>query len=59
MKNTLFILHSLNGNTKDSFKESVAIIANNLGYEVVYPIFPTSKDASYENFKNIMRGGDF
>ena len=54
MKNNLFILHSLNGNTKNSFKDSVTEIAQSLDYNVIYPIFPTSKNASYESFKNIM-----
>lgn len=54
MKTHLFILHSLNGSTKDSFKDSVTEIAQNLGYEVIYPIFPTSKNASYKNFKEVM-----
>lgn len=55
MKQTLFVLHSLNGNTKDSFLNYVNMIATNMSFDVIYPIFLTSEQSSYENFKNVMQ----
>lgn len=55
MKQTLFVLHSLNGNTKDSFFNYVNMIATNMSFDVIYPIFLTSEQSSYENFKNVMQ----
>ena len=55
MAQSLFILHSLNGNTKDSFKDNVTEIAEGLGYEVYYPIFAVSEESSFENFKEVMQ----
>jgi len=54
MKQTLFVLHSLNGNTKDSFFNHVNIVAKNLSFNVIYPLFLTSEKSSYENFKEVM-----
>ncbi len=55
MKQTLFILHSLNGNTKDSFLDYVKTVAIDLSFEVIYPLFLTSEKSSYDNFREVMR----
>lgn len=54
MKQSLFILHSLNGNTEYSFKDSLTETASKLGFKVFYPVFETSEKSSYANFKNVM-----
>ena len=54
MKQSLFILHSLNGNTKDSFKDSLTETALDIGYNVFYPVFEVREKSSYDNFKNVM-----
>ncbi len=50
----MFILHSLNGNTKESFKDSLTETASQIGFDVFYPIFEIREKSSYENFKNVM-----
>ena len=54
MKQSLFILHSLNGNTAYSFKDSLTETASNIGFKVFYPIFETSEKSNYDNFKSVM-----
>ena len=54
MKQSLFILHSLNGNTKDSFKDSLTETALDIGYNVFYPVFEVREKSSYDNFKDVM-----
>lgn len=54
MKQPLFILHSLNGNTEFSFRDSVTNIAQNLNYTVIYPQFAISQDSNYQNFKQVL-----
>ena len=54
VKQVLFILHSLNGSTSDSFKNGVTQTAESLGYEVIYPEFAKRENSSFENFDEVM-----
>lgn len=45
----LFIIHSYNNGTKNSFGPYLIKECTNLGLNVIFPNFPTGKDANYQD----------
>lgn len=53
-KRNLFIIHSLNGNTKNSFAESIQELCSNNDIDYYYLEFPTGENANYEDWEKIL-----
>lgn len=53
-KRNLFIIHSLNGNTKDSFAGSIQELCFNNDIDYYYLEFPTGENANYEDWEKIL-----
>ena len=53
MKN-LFIIHSYNGDTKETFGPYIKEQAQKLGIRVYFPDFPIKKEANYKSWSSIM-----
>lgn len=51
---SLFIIHSFNGNTKNSFGPYLVEKCTVLGLNVIFPDFPTGEDANYRDWSKIM-----
>ncbi len=51
---SLFIIHSFNNGTKDSFGSSLADQCISLGLNVIFPDFPTGEDANYYDWSKIL-----
>lgn len=54
MKQNLILIHSYNGDTADSFADSLKLFCEKIGLSYCFPIFPIRKDASYESWKCVM-----
>ena len=52
----LFIIHSYNADTKESFGLDLQKKAEELGLKVYFPDFPTRKNARYNSWREIMDG---
>ena len=50
----LFIIHSYNGDTKESFGPYIKEDAEKLGIKVCFPDFPTKEQAKYSNWCAVM-----
>lgn len=50
----LFIIHSYNADTKESFGPSLKEQVEKLGIRVIYPDFPIGEHAKYSNWCNVM-----
>lgn len=50
----LFIIHSYNADTKESFGPYIAEYAKNIGLNVIFPDFPIKEKASYKSWSEIM-----
>lgn len=53
MKN-VFLIHSVNGNTIDSFAHSIEIFCQENNLDYYYPIFPIRAEASLETWEKIL-----
>ena len=51
---SLFIIHSFNGNTKNSFGPYLVDKCTSLGLNVIFPDFPTGEDANYHDWSKIL-----
>ncbi len=51
---SLFIIHSYNGNTKNSFGPYLVKECSSLGLNVIFPDFPTGKNANYNEWSKIL-----
>ncbi len=51
---SLFIIHSFNGNTKNSFGPYLVKECTSLGLNVIFPDFPTGENANYHEWSKIL-----
>ena len=51
---SLFIIHSFNGNTKNSFGPYLVKKCTSLGLNVIFPDFPTGENANYHEWSKIL-----
>lgn len=51
---SLFIIHSFNGNTKKSFGPYLVDKCTSLGLNVIFPDFPTGESANYHDWSKIL-----
>lgn len=51
---SLFIIHSFNGGTKNSFGPYLVDKCTSLGLNVIFPDFPTGDDANYYDWSKIL-----
>lgn len=50
----IFIIHSYNGDTKESFGPYLVDKLTEIGINVIFPSFPIKEEATYEKWSEIM-----
>lgn len=54
MTTNLFLIHSLHGNTKESFATSIQKLCNENNINYYYPEFPKGEEANYEEWEKVL-----
>ena len=50
----IFVIHSYNGDTAESFAPSIERFAEKNGTDYYFPVFPVRKEASFESWSEVM-----
>ena len=50
----VFMIHSYNGNTRDSFAPSIQKLCENQGIDYYFPSFPIRDEATYDGWEDIL-----